>query len=88
MSTRRPQLDPTAVQPLLTQLRQAHAGASFTLAQAEQAILALFRQLGPELVEGLLQGAAPPTPTEAKKGGRRCVRAGRSCAGIVCDRAR
>lgn len=73
MSTRAPRLDPTAVRPLLTLLRQAHPGDDFTLAQAETAILTLFRQLGPALVEGLLQGEAPPTPAEAKKGGRRSV---------------
>lgn len=77
MSTHRPRLAPTAVQPLLTLLRQAHPGDTFTLADAETAILGLFRQLGPELVEGLLQGDTPPTLAAAKKGGRRSVHVGR-----------
>jgi len=61
--------------PLLDLLIAQHPDAHFTLDQAETAILALFRQLGPDLVEGLLHGAA--APPAAKKGHPRSVRAAR-----------
>ncbi|MHB0936007.1 MAG: hypothetical protein ACYDCO_04335 [Armatimonadota bacterium] len=73
MPASRSRLDPVAVQPLLALLIQRHPAAHFTLAQAEEAILGLFRQLGPELVEGLLTGAV--APAAAKKGHHRSVRA-------------
>jgi len=75
MSISRPRLDPTCVQPLLAVLIAQHPDAHFTLDQAEAAIQALFRKLGPDLVEGLLCGAA--APAAAKKGHHRSVRAGR-----------
>jgi hypothetical protein len=43
------------------------------LAEAEDAVLSLFRQLGPALLESLLQSAS--SPDVGKKGHHRFVRA-------------
>ncbi len=75
MPTSRPRLDPAVVNPLRELLIRHHPDAHFTLDQAETAILTLFRQLGPDLVEGLLSGAA--APEAAKKGRHRSIRAGK-----------
>jgi len=72
MSAPRPRLNPAVYHPLLEFLIAQHPEAHFTLDQAETAILALFRQLGPRLLEGLLTGAA--APEAAKKGHHRSVR--------------
>ena len=58
---------------------QLPAGTRPTLADGEEAVLLLFRLLGPDLIETALQEAAPPDA--AKKGRRRCVRVPSPCAG-------
>ena len=81
MSLTHPRLDPTLVKPLLDLLITQQSAAHFTLDQAEHAIQELFRRLGPDLVEGLLAGAA--APAAAKKGHHRSVRVAPRCAGTV-----
>lgn len=77
MRSHRPRLDPAVVQPLLALVQQQFAAGAPTLAQAEEVIQSLFRQLGPELVEGLLHGAVAP----AEKGALRSVRVGSAATG-------
>jgi hypothetical protein len=86
MRTRRPRLAPEAVQPLLALAQTQFAAGVPTLARAEEAVTQLFRQLGPELIEGLLQGALPaPSP---EKGAPRSVRAGTPATATATDPAR
>ena len=62
----------TELQPLLEYLRTQCPDRRLTLAEAEDAVLALFRQLGPALLEALLLSAS--SPDVGKKGRHRCVR--------------
>ena len=60
------------LQPLLEYLRTQCPDRRLTLAEAEEAVMSLFRQLGPALLESLLQSAS--SPDAEKKGHHRCVR--------------
>lgn len=85
MRPRRPRLAPDAVQPLLALAQAQFAAGTPTLAHAEAVVTQLFRALGPELLEGLLQGAVASAP---EKGGRRSVRAGSAATGTETGPAR
>ena len=74
MRSRHPRLPPNAVQPLLALAPAQFMDGAPALARAEEVVAQLFRQLGPALIEGLLQGALPDPPAE--KGARRSVRVG------------
>ena len=67
-------LTATLFHPLLAYARTQLPADSCTLDQAETAVTELFRSLGPQLVEGLLQGVPATDPVAEKKGGRRSVR--------------
>lgn len=72
MTTTRRTFDAAALQPLLDYLRAQCPDRRLTLAEAEDAVMTLFRQLGPALLETLLQSATPPEA--GKKGRHRSVR--------------
>lgn len=86
MRSRRPRLDPTVVQPLLTLAQAQFAQGAPTLARAEETVTQLFRSLGPELIERLLQEAL--TTVAPEKGGRRSVRADSAGTDTGTDPAR
>jgi hypothetical protein len=50
-----------------------------TLAEAEAATMAVLRQLGPQLIQAVLDADQPASPEAGKKGHRRCA------AGNRCD---
>jgi len=79
MPTPRRTFDAATLQPLLEYLRTQCPDRRLTLTEAEDAIMALFRVLGPALLETVLESAA--LPTAEKKGHRRSVRADRRCVG-------
>jgi len=72
LTTTRRTFDAATLHPLLAYLQAQCPDRRLTLAEAEDVVLALFRQLGPALLESLLQSAS--SPDAGKKGHHRCVR--------------
>ena len=81
-------LDPTALQALLTLVRaQSPHPETMTLAEAEGAVVAVLRHIGPQLLQAALDADHPALPEAEKKGHRRsAVR--RPCASAAGDPAR
>ena len=76
MSKQRIPIDPVALKPLVDIVRaRSPKGKPMTLAEAETAVLELWRSLGPQLLESLLQ-QSPETAeadTSEKRGHRPSV---------------
>ena len=88
MSSALSHLDPTALQSLLALVRaQSPHPETMTLADAEAAVMTVLRQLGPQLLQAVLD-AEPPTARTAEKKGRRRSAAGTRCASGDGDPAR
>ena len=88
MSPTQPSLDPTALQSLLTLVRaQSPHPEALTLAEAEGAVLAVLRQIGPQLLQAALDAERPASPEAGKRGHRRSA-ARPPCASVAGAPAR